>query len=95
MHAVINHIPDKQFKTIRHYGVYSRGIKRKFKRLRSLVSIAQMKLTKFIESWAPICPNCGKKWNLYCLGWKNHPQSGVLVRELVTGITFPTRVSYQ
>ena len=36
IHAMIDHIPDKQFKTIRHYGVYSRGIKRKVKRLLGL-----------------------------------------------------------
>lgn len=72
IHAVIDHIPDKQFKTIRHYGVYSRGIKRKFKRLWSLGSIAQTKLTKFIESWAPICPNCGKKME-YVLSGKGKP----------------------
>ena len=57
--AVIGHIPDRQFKTIRHYGVYSRGIKRKFKRLLGLVSIAQTKLAIFLELWVPKCPNCG------------------------------------
>ena len=57
--AVIDHIPDKQFKTIRHYGVYSRGIKRKFRKLLSMVSIAQQKLTKFMGLWAPTCPKCG------------------------------------
>ena len=47
IYAVIDHIPDKQFKTIRHYGVYSRGIKRKLKRLLGVVSIAQSKSTHF------------------------------------------------
>ncbi len=61
VHTVVAHIPDKQFKTIRHYGVYSRGIKRKFKRLLGLVGIAQTKLVKFIDFWAPMCPKCGKK----------------------------------
>jgi len=41
IHAVIDHIPDEQFKTIRHYGVYSRGIKRKQE------SITQSKLCDF------------------------------------------------
>jgi len=71
IHAVIDHIPDEQFKTIRHYGVYSRGIKRKFKRLYGLVSIAQKKLTKIIGisgSWAPVCPNCGRKMELVWWG---------------------------
>lgn len=75
IHAVIDHIPDKQFKTIRHYGVYSRGIKRKFKRLLGVVSIAQTKLTHFSNfsgKWAPKCPNCGKKME-YALTWKCKP----------------------
>ena len=69
--AVIGHIPDRQFKTIRHYGVYSRGVKRKFKRLRGLVSIVQTKLTKITKidsSWVPYCPNCGKKMELVWWG---------------------------
>jgi hypothetical protein len=61
IHAVIDHIPNRQFKTIRHYGVYGRRVKRKFKRLLGLVSITQTKLVKFIGLWAPRCPKCGKK----------------------------------
>lgn len=57
--AVIDHIPEKQFKTIRHYGVYSRGLKRKFKRLLGMVIIAQKKIIDFIKPWAPLCPKCG------------------------------------
>ena len=57
--AVIDHIPDEQFKTTRHYGVYSRAIKKKFKKLLCMVSIAQQKLSKFMGLWAPTCPNCG------------------------------------
>lgn len=71
MSAVIGHIPDRQFKTIRHYGVYSRGVKRKFKRLRGLVSIVQTRLTeitKIDSSWVPYCPNCGKKMELVWWG---------------------------
>jgi len=59
--AVIGHIPDRQFKTIRHYGIYSRGLKRHFRRLLGLVSIAQQKLTKFFEIWTPTCDKCGSK----------------------------------
>lgn len=72
IHAVIDHIPDKQFKTIRHYGVYSRGIKRKFKKLLGMVSIAQQKLTKFLGLWIPLCPNCGKRME-YVWSWKGKP----------------------
>lgn len=72
IHAVIDHIPDKQFKTIRHYGVYSRGLKRKFRRLLGLVSIAQTKLIKFNELWSPTCPKCGKKMD-FVLSGKGEP----------------------
>jgi len=51
--AVIDHIPDRQFRTIRHYGVYSRGLKRKFRKLLGMVGIAQQTLTKFMGPWAP------------------------------------------
>lgn len=59
--AVTDHIPDRQFKCIRHYGVYSRGVKRKFKRLLGMVSMVQQKLVKFVFSWAPACPKCGTR----------------------------------
>jgi len=95
LHAVIDHIPDKQFKTIRHYGVYSRGIKRKFKRLWSLGSIAQTKLTKFIESWAPICPNCGKKME-YVLSGKGKPPPKCNFGERINDWNYiSTSVNYQ
>jgi hypothetical protein len=57
--AIIDHIPEKNFKTIRHYGIYSRGLKRKFKRLLGIVIMAQRKITDFIKPWAPTCPKCG------------------------------------
>jgi len=68
IHAVIDHIPDTQFKTIRHYGAYSRGIKRKFKKLLGLASIVQTKLIKINELWSPTCPKCGKKMDFVCSG---------------------------
>jgi hypothetical protein len=71
--AVIGHIPDKQFKTIRHYGIYSRKRKSHFRRLLGLVSMAQQKLTKFLESWAPICKKCGIKMEYIWSGKKKPP----------------------
>jgi len=59
--AVIGHIPDREFKTIRHYGIYSRGLKKHFRRLLGLVSMAQQKLTKFFGTWTPTCDKCGSK----------------------------------
>jgi hypothetical protein len=61
--AVIGHIPDKQFKTVRHYGVYARGKRRFFKRLLGVVSMVQRKLFKGRLSWAPRCPNCVCGWS--------------------------------
>ncbi len=59
--AIIDHIPEKNFKTIRHYGIYSRGLKKKFKRLLGIVTIVQQELTKFLKFRSPLAPNaiCG------------------------------------
>jgi len=71
--AVIGHIPDKPFKTIRHYGTYSRGRKGHFRRLLGLVSMAQRKLTEFLESLAPTCKKCGIKMEYIWSGKKKPP----------------------
>jgi len=71
--AVIGHIPEKQFKTIRHYGIYSRGRKKHFRRLLGLVSMAQQKLTKFIGLWTPICKKCGTRMEYLWSGKKEPP----------------------
>lgn len=57
--AVIGHIPDRQFKTVRYYGVYYRVKRKHFKRLLCLVSITQGNLLKLSEKWAPTCDRCG------------------------------------
>jgi len=62
--AVIGHIPDRQFKTVRYYGVYYRVKRRHFKRLLCLVSITQENLVKWCENWAPTCDRCGCKMEL-------------------------------
>ena len=64
--AVIGHIPDPQFKTIRHYGIYARGKRRFFKKLLGVVSMVQQRLTGQRWSWAPECPNCGVKMEFVC-----------------------------
>jgi hypothetical protein len=43
--AVIGHIPDPQFKTIRHYGIYAMGKRRFFRGLLGVLSMTQRKLT--------------------------------------------------
>ncbi|MBI5133711.1 MAG: transposase [Thaumarchaeota archaeon] len=62
--ALIGHIPDKQFKTVRYYGVYYRVRSRHFKELRGMICITQKFLTKYLMDWAPNCEICGTKMNL-------------------------------
>jgi len=66
-------LPEKQFKTIRHYGIYCRGKKRHFRRLLGLVSMAQQKLTKFVRLWAPTCKKCGRRMEYIWSGKKKPP----------------------
>lgn len=76
--AVIGHIPDKQFKMVRHYGIYSRRWKRHFRRLLGLVSMAQQKLTemtKFVGLWAPVCDKCGVRMEHFWSGKGKPPPS--------------------
>lgn len=91
--AVIGHIPDPQFKTIRHYGIYARGKRRFFRKLLGVVSMVQRRLTGQRWSWAPECPKCGVKMEFVC-------SSGMLDRldrpppefELVKGPMFGERI---
>lgn len=56
--AILQHIPDPQFKMIRHYGAYARRHKKQYsKHLRR--SIRQSKLTNFNQNGNLKCPNCG------------------------------------
>ena len=61
--ALIQHIPDRNFKMIRYYGAYSRGIKRRYSGYLQR-SIRQATFDDFLKNpnkWAPTCPNCGEK----------------------------------
>jgi uncharacterized protein (DUF983 family) len=80
--AVIGHIPDRQFKTVRHYGVYARNQRRFFKRLLGVVCIVQRKLFKGRFSWAPNCPNCGTRMEfVYSSGMDRPPLELEIVKE--------------
>lgn len=58
MFAILQHVPEKQFKTIRYYGAYSRNQKKKYRKyLQS--SIRQKKLSEFSKSRVILCPKCG------------------------------------
>jgi len=61
--ALIQHIPDRNFKMIRYYGAYSRRVKRRFSEY-LLRSLKQATFEDFItkpNKWAPLCPKCGEK----------------------------------
>jgi len=56
--ALIQHIPERQFKMIRYYGAYSRSQKSKYKRYLSHSSIRQCKLGNGGTKKRPRCPIC-------------------------------------
>jgi hypothetical protein len=57
--ALIQHIPERQFKMIRYYGAYSRARKSKYKRYLSYSSIGQCNLENLGTKKRPRCPICG------------------------------------
>lgn len=72
--AIIGHIPDRQFKTVRYYGAYYRVKRMHFKEQLGMVSITQQVLTKYAEKWVPVCEKCGCKMELVeC--WLSKPPS--------------------
>jgi uncharacterized Zn finger protein (UPF0148 family) len=61
--ALIQHIPDRNFKMIRYYGAYGRRIKKRYSGYlqRSLNQLTFADFSKIRNTWTPICPNCGEK----------------------------------
>ena len=60
--ALIQHIPDRQFKMIRYYGVYARRAKKTFYKSSLQSSIAStVQDTLYMTGWKfkPMCPHCG------------------------------------
>ena len=64
--ALIQHIPDRNFKMIRHYGAYSRRTKRKYSGYlqRSLRQATFEDFVTKVNKRAPKSPNCGRKMTL-------------------------------
>ncbi len=60
--ALIQHVPDRQFKMIRHYGVYARYLKRFFRSgsLQSSIGFGFQDIL-YMNRWKfkPLCPHCG------------------------------------
>ena len=71
--ALIQHIPDRQFKMIRYYGAYVRKWKSKFK-FYLQESITQSKLRDFPKKRGICCPVRGRLME-FVLYWKKGPPS--------------------
>ena len=73
--AIIQHIPEGQFKMIRHYGAYSRNLKKKYQDYLPQRSITQLKLDDIGINRLSICPNCGTEMDLIFIRKKGPPES--------------------
>ena len=65
--ALIQHIPDRNFKMIRYYGAYGRRIKKRYSGYLQR-SIKQTTFSDFLrkaKKWAPECPFCGAPMKFY------------------------------
>jgi len=69
--ALIQHIPDRQFKMIRYYGAYARKWKASFA-FYLQGSITQSKLNNFPRNRSVKCPVCGQVME-FVMYWKNEP----------------------
>jgi len=61
IHAIIQHVPERQFKMIRYYGAYCRKWKSKYRGYLSHSSIKQCKIDENGDKSWPRCPNCGSR----------------------------------
>ncbi len=61
MEAVLQHIPPKHFKLVRHYGIYSRSSSKKLKKIKKQSSMKQKMLVKTNEKYVVYCEKCGEK----------------------------------
>lgn len=61
--ALLQHVPERHFKMVRHYGVYSRSLVARFRRVAGLWSMKQAKLERFEgakrRGREVRCPRCG------------------------------------
>ena len=61
--AMIQHVPERHFKLVRHYGVYARHLKGRYRHGAARWTMAQAKLERFEGDGrrAPLvlCPQCG------------------------------------
>jgi hypothetical protein len=71
--AIIQHVPERQFKMIRYYGSYSRKWKSRYKRYLSHSSIRQCKLDELEAKKRPSCPKCGTEMEFVMFFKKDPP----------------------
>lgn len=83
MSAVIGHVPEKNFKMVRHYGAYARNQRKKLGELRGLSGIQQLKLTEYTKRKAPNCPICDKPMELIWYHSSDPPPELVLGEKIV------------
>lgn len=55
--AIIQHIPEKNFRLVRYYGIYSRNNNNRFSKIKEHSVIE----SKIKEKWVVYCPDCGEK----------------------------------
>lgn len=70
--AIIQHIPERNFKMIRYYGAYCRKWKRRYGLSVKQGSITQSKLGDFQKNRAIKCPVCGHPME-FVMYWKKGP----------------------
>jgi hypothetical protein len=61
IHAIIQHVPERQFKMIRYYGAYCRKWKSRYNRYLSHSSIRGCKIDEIGDKAWQKCPNCGSR----------------------------------
>ena len=80
--AIVQHVPEKQFKMIRYYGAYSRNQKNKYKKyLKS--SIQQTKLTYFTKQKDVLCPKCNQPMEFVWYQKKGPPPDGLTLLDFM------------
>ncbi len=74
MDAILQHIPDRQFKMIRYYGAYCRKWKGRYAHYLAQRSITQTKLSDFPRKGVYRCPVCGSIMTLEMYFPKGPPE---------------------
>jgi len=85
--AILQHIPDTQFKMIRYYGAYCRKWRMKFCRLLGYGSITQGKMEDYPRKRTYHCPKCGSNMS-FVEYWKDPPSQTYLFGTRINDWTY-------